>query len=867
MNLAWHSRTLEDIGRELKTDLTNGLSLKEAETRMTSFGKNTLPTGKKLAWWQLFLGQFKNPLVTILLIAAGLTYLLEEYLDTTVIVLAVLVNVFIGFWQEFRSNTIFEKLQKLMQVSAEVLRDGEMREISATEVVPGDIVLLRTGVKIPADIRLIFVKDLEINEALLTGESIAVKKSVADLPEKTTLADRTNMAHTGTVVERGEGKGIVVATGEKTELGQIAKLTASVEDAPTPLQERLSHLGKIISLFVVAAAALILITELWEKRGFVDSFTVAVAIAVAAIPEGLPAALSVVLAVSSQRILNKKGLVKTLLGAETLGSTTVICTDKTGTMTEGIMKVEKIVESDDEEKTNLALALANEAFIVDQKFKGEATDIAKLEYFAAKGGDFKKISLELPRLELMPFNQDLKYIASFHKLVNDKIKIFVSGAPERLLGLADSEKEKKEKISATIDELAKQGYRLIGTAEKTITSADFAGKNEENLRNLITGLSFTGIAAIRDPIRPDVKQSITETKRAGIRTIMITGDHKFTATAIGKDVGFKIGTNSVIEGDELDHWSDAELTQRIGTIEIIARATPKHKMKIIDALRIAGEVVAMTGDGVNDAPALKAADVGVALGAGTDVTKEAADLVLLNDSFSTITAAVKQGRIAFDNIRKVVVFLLANSFTELILVLTALILRIPLPITAVQILWANLVEDGLPNFALAFEPGTNDVMERKPFRRKEPILDKEGLYMVYAVGILTDIFLVGLYLMLYYAGSYTIEHIQTIMFAAVASDSLIYVFSIKNLKISIFRTKIFNNLYLVFAVAAGFILIIASIYVPFLSRFLETVPLGLFEISLVAASGITRLMLIELTKWWFRRKDKIASPAVLQPAN
>lgn len=860
MESRWHLLSLDDIAKEFKANFDGGLSQEEAVESRKKYGANKLPKGKKLHWWQLFFRQLKSPLVFILLIAAGMTFWLDELIDMSVILMAVSVNVLIGFWQEFRSNRVFEKLQAIVKVEARVKRGGKTYDLSAEELVPGDIILLKSGMKVPADARIISLREFEVNEALLTGESDPVKKELKMLSGSVSIGDRINMVFTGTVVEKGDATAIVVATGANTEIGQIAALTANVEEEATPLQERLGKLGKIISIFVVISAALILITGLYEGRGFVEMFTVAVAVAVAAIPEGLPAALSVILAVSVQRILKKDGLVKKLLGAETLGSTTVICTDKTGTLTEGKMKVDNEVDITDRDKALRILALANEAILIDEggkiSVKGETTDKAKMEYFLEQGGDLNKTLSEYPRLALLDFDDEKKYIASFHSSADKSRLLYVTGATENLLQLSSLDPANKARIQKEMEESAKRGFRMIGIAERVMAESDELDlENTTLLRKHVNNLSFIGMVAIRDPIRPDVPESVATTREAGIKIVMVTGDHKFTARAIGQELGFCDAESTIIDGEELEHMSDEDLREKIKNVNIFARVNPSHKMRIVEALKANGEVVAMTGDGVNDAPALKASDIGVAIGSGTDIAKEASDLILLNDSFSIITNAIKQGRIAFDNMRKVVVFLMMGSFTELILVMSSLIFKLPLAITAVMILWANIVEDGFPNFALAFEPGEDDVMKRKPLKRTEPILDRESMILVYAQGLVTDLILVGIFILMDFYSHYSLEHLQTVIFAALATDALLIVFSLKNLRKSIFQTALFNNWYLIFAVLAGMITMMLAIYLPFLNKILGTVPLNWYDLVLVFGLGLFKVFCTEVIKWWFRKRE------------
>ena len=740
-----------------------------------------------------------------------------------------------------------------------------MADMNSEVLVPGDIIFLHPGDKVPADARLFFAEDLEVNEALLTGESVPVKKTITDeVPKNSPLASRFNMIYTGTVIEKGAAQAIVVATAGKTELGRIAELATVVRDEKTPLQERLASLGKKLAFLVAGLATIIFLVGIFkEKTSFIETFTLAVAVAVAAIPEGLPAAMSIVLAVASQRISKKKGLVKTLIGAETLGSTNVICVDKTGTLTEGVMKVKSLYLSPDEKRSALILALANEADIVaGGKVSGETTDKAKMEFFLEHGGNLEEELSKYPRATLVPFDADEKYIASFHILSNGDTQIFVSGAPEKLLNLSTKSEEERTKIIQEIEKLAARGFRMIGVAERIVPrKADLNLKDSKVLRKMITELEFFGVAAIRDLIRFDVLESMNTVREAGIRVIMITGDHKFTAKAIGKELGFRVGDKNLVEGIDIDQMTKEELRERIKDIDIISRANPVHKMKIIEVLKNNKYVVAMTGDGVNDAPALKEADIGVAGAAGTDVTKEVADLVLLNDSFSTIASAVREGRVAFDNIRKVTMFEITDGFTEVILVLTSLILRVPfVAVTAVQILWTNMVEDGLPTLSLAFEPEEKGIMRRRPFKRAEPIINKLGYYIIGLVGIVSDFVLVALFFWLVKFTSYGELHIQTIMFAALGMDTLIFIFSIKTLNQSAFSRAALNNKYLLGAVTLGFCLMFVAIYVPIMNKLLGTVALSSFELLIALSTGIFRLLFIESVKFFVRKKELFHGP-------
>ena len=863
--VTWHSEELSRILRKLKTDKDRGLTADEVQARQLSFGKNVLPRGKKTSLLTMFFRQFASPLVYILIIAAALTWWIKEYADMTVIVMVVIVNAIIGLFQEYRANKIFEKLKAIVRVEALTIREGKLVTVDSEELVPGDIIVLKGGNKVPADARLVTASNLEANEALLTGESKPTNKSPGTLAKKTVIGDRANMVFMGTVLEEGDGRAVVAATGGRTEIGQISLLAQSTADEESPLQQRMKKLARFLTeLFVVISGA-VFILGLIEGDSPIEMFKTTIAVAVAAIPEGLPAAISIILAVSSKRILEKKGLVMKLLAAETLGSTSVICADKTGTLTLGQMRVEEIIASD-KEQALLAMALANEAVIEEKdgkiRVKGEATDKAKLETFLASGKNLEEILRALPRLAILGFDPVRKFMASFHESKKG-ITAYISGAPEKILELSTLKAGEKEAIKKNYENFARRGFRVIALASKSISSPsrgeDWVGIKPANLEKFITNITYLGLAAIRDPVRPDVRQTLVLTRKAGIKVVMITGDHVLTAKAIGLELGFKTSGSAALSGEEIDKLSDSQLRQKIGEIEIISRAAPIHKMRIIDAWQSLGAVVAMTGDGVNDAPALKSADIGVAIGSGTDVSKEASDLILLDDSFSTITAAVAEGRTGFANIRKATITVMSNAFTELILITGALILKTPFfPITAIQILWVNLIEDSLPVLAMAFEPQETEIMKSRPTSPKEPILDRESKSLIFAVSILADLILVGIFYSLYkYLGWEEIK-IQSFLFVAIATPTLLNVFAFKSLRTPITKINLFNNPFLVVSVLIGIMLMIAAIYVPFLNRFLKTTPLDFWPAVIsFALFPLFKLLMVELTKWRYRSKNAI----------
>lgn len=850
----WHSMELDEIHRRLNNDMEQGLSENQAAVRQKTWGKNILPEGKKTTVFQMVLRQFASPLVYILLIAAVLTWWLKEYVDMSVILTVVGINAVIGLFQEYRANKIFEKLKAIVRVTALVTRNGKLKSLDSTELVPGDIILLKTGSKVPADARVISATGLAVNEALLTGESKASKKSPGKVKPKSMVGDRFNMVFMGTILEEGEGQAVVVATGARTEIGQITLLTQKTETEKSPLQIRIGRLGGFITKVFVAISVIIFVLGLLEGRSLVEMIKTTIAVAVAAIPEGLPAAISVILAVSSQRILRRKGLVMRLVAAETLGSTSVISTDKTGTLTFGKMKVEKIL-TEDKKRTLLAMALANEAVIEEQKgtvqVRGEATDKAKLESFLNAGGELQQVLDSMPRQALVQFHPSRKYIASFHKSKTGT-RVFVSGAPEVIIQLSTLPKQKAAALKKSYEGLAARGYRLIALAEKKLPTAPFKTYSQKKLAGLVKDLDYLGLAAIRDPIRPEVRKALRTTRQAGIKILMITGDHILTAKAIAKELGFRDKPGSIITGLELDELSDEELDERIGQFEVIARATPEHKMRIIKAWQQAGAVVAMTGDGVNDAPALKSANIGIAVGSGTDVSKEASDLILLDDSFATITAAVREGRTSFSNIRKATVTVMANGFTELTLIASSLAFGVPFPITAVQILWVNIVTDSLPVLSLAFEPAEKEIMKRKPLPTEEPILDRKSKMIILVVGILADFVLVGIFLYLLKTAGWELVKIQSFIFFAIAAPTLVNVFAYKSLREPLHRINLTSNRFMLVAVAIGFLTMLAALYIPALNTFLGTTPLSTAAILTVMLFAGFKLSLVELVKWWYR---------------
>ncbi len=888
---SWHSLTVEGIFRKIGAG-RNGLSKEEVKQRLEKFGLNKLPEGERMTRLKILLEQFKSPLIYILVIAGLITLILQNWTDSVVIFAAVFLNAGVGFFQENKASRIFDKLKRMTKERAIVTREGHEREINQFDIVPGDIIVLHPGDKVPADARLIEIFDLKVNEAALTGEWLASRKSLKILPEKTPLAERENMVYMGTIIEDGKAKAVIISTGAKTEIGKIAISIKEVKEEKTPYQKKLAHFSRIITILVSFVCAGIFVIGALTGKDILEMFITAIAVAVAAIPEGLPIAMTVVLALGMEQISKKKGLVRKLIATETLGSTQIICTDKTGTLTEAKMQVAGVFTGSKELADSHILALkiatlCNEAFVENPEeimkkwvVRGRPTEKALLLAGIQAGLNKEDLEKEQPKIDELPFDPVYKYSASLYQLNRNQDIIYVLGAPEIILEnskyLKHDGKEqvitpkKLKELTKKYRDLDRKGLRVLATGYKKISkgslisktkevfdSKKFIGKlekegiYEEKFKNMV----FAGFIALRDPLRKDVKEAMRVCRKAGMRPIIITGDHRLTAEAIAEELGFSIKEKNIIEGKDLEKLSEEKFKKKLRDFRIYARVEPRQKLRIVQAWQDQGSVVAMTGDGINDAPALKQADIGVALGSGTDVAKEASDLILLTDNFSIIVAAVEEGRAIIDNIRKAITFLFADAFTEIILIGISVIARLPLPILPAQILWVNLVEDSLPAISLAFESKEEDVMSRKPENLRSSLLTKEMKILIFIIGLATDLILFGLFLWLL-KKALPIAEIRTIMFAALAIDSIFYVFSCKNLHKNLWQINIFSNPLLIYSWIFGVFMLLIGIYVPIFQKLLKTIPLGLFDWILVLAMGVINLVFIELTKFFFIKKDK-----------
>jgi len=887
MQKPWHNFSIERTFREVKSRPA-GLTEKEVKERARRFGSNKLPEEKPFSRVKLFLEQLRSPLIYILLVAGVITLVLNEYTDTIVIFGAVFLNTIVGYFQESKANQALNKLKKVLKIKTIVFRDGQEKEITQEKLVPGDVIFLKAGYKVPADARIIESHNLRLNESVLTGEWLAAKKNKEVLPAKTPLADRDNMTHLGTIIEDGWGKAVVTEIGLKTEIGQLAQLVKETKEKKTPYQRKLARFSKIIGLIIVIICLAIFIEGMFTGGEFVEMFEIAIAVAVAAIPEGLPIAMTVILALGTQRILKRKGLVRKLASAETLGSTSIILTDKTGTLTKAKMEVSGIYTASEiledlflkskqklQESHMLALKIAllcNESFIENFEepmkkwiIRGRPTEKALLLAAIQSGLSKRKLEAEQPKIDQFLFEPTYRYAATLCQMTpktEDNI-LYLVGAPEKVLSMSsylDSHGQKKDllltdfkKLKNKYESLTKQGLRVIAVAYQKTKNQKIEPAEEEKNKKMV----FVGFFALHDPIRKDIKEAIQLCRQAGMKPIIVTGDHRLTARAVAEKLGFKLKREHILEGKDLDRMSDKEFKKKFKDIQIYARVEPAQKLKIVQAWQKNGEVVAMTGDGINDTPALKQADIGLALGSGTDVAKEVADLVLLTDNFSIIVAAIEEGRAIIDNIRKVITYLLSDSFTEVILIGVSMLLGWPLPVLAVQILWVNLIEDSLPNVALAFEPKEKGLMEQKPQGQNIPLLTKEMKTLIFIIGFLTDIFLLGLFFYLLKYSDYSLAHIRSVIFAGLAVDSLFYVFSCKSLRRNLWHINPFSNKFLIGAWLFGLLMLMAALYLSPFQDLLRTVPLTIFDWQLILSLGLINMALIEATKWYFITKKEL----------
>ncbi len=882
--MSFYQKEISEVFEELSTN-SQGLSFEEAQSRLQRFGFNELVEKKKKTPFLMFLNQFKDFMILVLITAAMISGFLGEWPDTIAIIVIVILNSVIGFIQEYRAEKAMEALKEMAALTAVVVREGQIKQIPAKELVPGDLVLLEAGNIVPADLRLIEAAQLRISEAVLTGESVPVEKETKILTEKNLpLGDQKNMAFKGTIVTCGRGSGVVVATGMQTEIGKIATLLQKEEEVKTPLQKRLQAFGKNLSFSVLAICAFIFIIEVLVKgEEILKMFLTSISLAVAAIPEALPAVVTISLALGAKRMAKNKALVRKLPAVETLGSVTYICTDKTGTLTLNQMKVEEIwlggekiyasrskgsASNDSNGLMNsllLALSLNNDAKISSTgEILGDPTETALYSFARAHAFERFEVEKKYPRIAEIPFDSERKCMTTIHKIgeKNSTFKFvsFTKGALEVVLEKASRMLNSKnetvevdsEKILEAAERLANDGLRVLCLAVRYWEQLpdDIASETVEK------DLTVIGLVGLLDPPREEVKAAVEECKRAGIKPVMITGDHPLTARTVARRIGILDGDGeAVMTGKQLEELSLEEFEKHVEHIKVYARVAPEQKLKIVKALQDKGQFVAMTGDGVNDAPALKRADIGVAMGiTGTDVAKEAAHMILLDDNFATIVRAVKEGRQIFDNIRKFIKFILGSNVGEVWTIFFAPFLGMPVPLLPIHILWVNLVTDSLPAIALTLEPPEKDVMSRPPRDPKESIFANGlGVYVIW-VGLLIGFLTLFTQVWAIRTGD---AHWQTMVFSVLCISQLWHVLAVKSEKDSFFKRGIFSNPFLIGSVLLVFFLQLATIYLPFLNPIFKTQPLSVSELLMVVFISSLTFFAVEVEKFIKRKRQSI----------
>ena len=875
----WFSKEKDTVFKELEVNPTTGLSTQEAQERLEKYGINKLQGKGKKSLFRLFLEQLQDTLIYVLLAASVITVIIGEYADTAIILIVVILNAVIGVAQEYKAGKAVEALQDMTTPHAIVRRDGEIKEISSEEVVPGDIVILDAGRFVPADLRLFESVNLQIEESALTGESVPSTKDAKALlaAGKTALGDMCNMAFMSTLVTYGRGEGVVTATAMETEMGKIAKILDEDNDDMTPLQKRMDELGKMLSKLCVGICVLMLVIALIQGRDVFEMLLTAISLAVAAIPEGLAAIVAIVLALGVTRMSKINAIVKKMPAVETLGSVSIICSDKTGTLTQNKMTVVKtytlyninaVAESEigrqatgDELELVKTMTLCTDATYEKGESTGDPTEVALVVLGDKHGVKKSELAVKHQRVAENPFDSDRKLMSTLN-VEGDHYRVNTKGAMDHLLNIVTHvlykgevipmTDEIKSKYMAIENLMSDDALRVLGAAYKEV---DTVIAPEEMEKDLI----LIGMVGMIDPPRLEVKDSIHEAQQAGITLIMITGDHKNTAVAIAKELGIAKSIDQSITGSEIDEFSDEEFAKNIVNYRVFSRVSPEHKVKIVRAFKSHGNIVSMTGDGVNDAPSLKFADIGVAMGiTGTDVAKGAADMILTDDNFTTIVHAIEEGRNIYNNIKKAVTFLLSCNLGEVISIFIAILLDMPVPLIATQILWVNLITDALPALALGVDPGDHDVMKMKPRDPKESFFAHGAGYRAIVgcvlIGVLT---LAAFYFGLTEFGhgifsddipERDLEYARTMAFVVLASSQLFYSISLRHETKSIFQIGIFSNMYLIGAIVVGLILQMSVIEIDALAAVFKCVDLNSHDWQMVFAFACMPLIVNEIEK-------------------
>jgi P-type Ca2+ transporter type 2C len=923
-----HGKPIDGLISDLQTHLEQGLSQGQAQERLRTLGRNELSERPRPGFLALLWDQFNNYLVIILIIAAIISALLGEYIDSLAIMFIVVLNAVVGVIQESKAEQALAALKKMSAPSAQVIRDGHQLTVAGSELVPGDIVLLEAGNYVPADLRLVESVNLKIEEASLTGESVPVEKNAGVVLDKEIpLGDRKNSAFMGTLISYGRGRGLVTATGMNTQIGLIAEMLQSFEDEDTPLQQKLAHLGKVLGTACIAICAIVFIYGLFrdthvvsaidggflnyletEKKDIINLFMTAVSLAIAAVPEGLPAIVTICLALGMQRMIKHHALIRKLPAVETLGCATVVCSDKTGTLTQNAMTVvqgwaggkrlrvtgegynptgqfflagQPFDPRMDPDTTLLlqGALLCNDARLeeaLDENGKtswqiiGDPTEAA-MAVAATKSGyqrsDLHKI---LPRIQEIPFDSERKRMTTIHRrdggdTGSSPYIAFVKGAPDVILELCGQRLEAGRPAALTDDtrrevlernhEMASDALRVLAVAYRPLNEVPETITPETVEKDLV----FVGLLGMIDPPRAEVVDALKIARGAGLKSVMVTGDYKDTAEAIARDIGLRTPGGLVLTGAELDTLSDEQLAAKAGEIDVCCRVSPQHKTRIVEAFKARGHVVAMTGDGVNDAPALKRANIGVAMGiTGTDVAKQTADMVLTDDNYASIVAAIEQGRIIYSNIRKFVYFLLACNVGEILIVFGAMLVGMPIPLRPVQLLWLNLVSDGAPALALGMEKGDSDIMKHPPRSPKEHVINRDMAIGIGVIGIVDCIAILSVFFLALQRYPGHLEAAQTIAFVTLCCSELIRAFTARSEYHSIFSIGVFSNRWMVWAVGVSFALVLAVVYVPVLRPFFDTVPLTVNDWVFMLPFFFASPIAMELLKIYFRRRTSQA---------
>lgn len=871
----WFNKSSEEIIKELSSNVINGLSSADAKLILEKNGPNKLQGKKKKSTFQLFLSQINDAMIYILLVAAVISAIVGEISDAIIILIVIFVNAIIGVIQESKAEKALEALKSMSTPKALVKRDGSIIEIPSEEVVVGDIVIIDAGRYIPADLRLIESANLKIEESAFTGESVPAEKNSDIINEENDvpIGDQHNMAFMSTLATYGRGTGIVIATGMDTQIGKIAKMLDAEDENTTPLQKKLAQLGKTLGFAAVGISIVMFIVSMFQGRDFLEMFMTSISLAVAAIPEGLPAIVAIVLALGVQRMIKENAIIRKLPSVETLGSVNIICSDKTGTLTINKMTVKKFyingetknleeidIKNDESKLLVDGMILCNDATSKDGVQTGDPTEVALIDV-GNKINIFKEdLNKAHKRVNEIPFDSDRKLMTTVNTY--DKgFNVFTKGAIDSILKISnkilingeikDFTKEEKEKVLMASNLMSDDALRVLALGYKVIDTERVA------IDDLEKDLIFVGLMGMIDPPREEVKGSIQVSKNAGIRTIMITGDHKNTAVAIAKELGIANDISEAMSGSEIDTYSDEEFTKIVNNYRVFARVSPEHKVKIVKAFKAHGNIVSMTGDGVNDAPSLKAADIGVAMGiTGTDVAKGAADMVLTDDNFTTIVSAVEEGRNIFNNIKKSILFLLSCNLGEVVALFVAILLNWAAPLLPIHILWVNLITDSFPALSLGVDPGDKGVMELPPRNPKESLFAGRMGKLLILNGILIGANTLFAFVLGEYLYSDSLRHAQTMAFVVLSVSQLFYSLAMRNETKSLFQVGVFKNKWLIGSVLLGILLQLAIITIPFTASVFKVYPLTLTDWGIVILISLIPFVINEIIKIFFRMKDK-----------